>query len=105
MALAWSRYLKAHAERAYGSTTVDDSEAARQIWKRIEKGELPNSFVERDIYRHHWAGLKKGPRLSGGLAMLADSDWLASEKVIAGGASKTVYTPNPKALNRLLLAA
>lgn len=105
MALAWSRYLKAHAERAYGSTTVDDGDAARAIWKRIEKRELPTSFVERDVYRHNWAGLKKGPRLSGGLAMLVDSDWLAAEKIVNGGRSTTVYTANPKALNRLLLAA
>jgi hypothetical protein len=105
MALAWGRYLKAHAERAYGSTTVDDSEAARSIWKRIEKRELPMTFGERDIYRNNWAGLKKGARLSGGLALLVDSDWLGAEKTVAGGRSTSVYTVNPKALNRQLLAA
>ncbi|WP_242120727.1 DUF3987 domain-containing protein [Sphingomonas lacusdianchii] len=105
MALQWARYLEAHARRAYGSLMVDSGESARTIWRRIEKGDLRDGFTERDIYGRGWANLHKGSRLSDGLKLLVECDWLAVHTRQTGGRPSVVYNINPKALGRLAGAA
>lgn len=73
-ALGWAAYLESHAWRAYASVTVDSAEAARAIWKRVRKGELPATFSARDIQRKGWTGLKDRTRLATGLAALCDAN-------------------------------
>lgn len=106
-ALDWAEYLEAHARRAYGSLSVDNSDVARTIWKRVERGDLPDGFTERDIYRRGWSNLHRGQRLSDGLKLLVECDWLAARSVSHGGRPSTVYTINPLARARpaALLAA
>ena len=97
-ALKWATYLESHARRAYDSVTVDNAEAARAIWRRVKKGELPATFSAREIQRKGWTGLKDKNRVNTGLAALRDADWLAASEVQTGGRPSTVYTVNPKAL-------
>lgn len=97
-ALGWADYLESHARRAYASVTVDNAEAARAIWRRIKRGDLPGTFTARDIQRKGWSGLKDKVRLATGLAALCDADWLAADNQQTGGRPSTVYTVNPKAL-------
>ena len=98
-ALRWAEYLETHAHRAYASTTVDNAEAARAIWRRVRKRELPASFTAREIERKGWSGLNDRERVSAGLAALVDADWLRASRTDTGGRPTTIYQPNPKALD------
>jgi hypothetical protein len=99
-ALRWATYLESHAVRAYASLSVDNAEAARAIWRRVKKGDLPQPFTARDVYRKNWSGLGDKDRIGAGLSALVETDWLAAieAKPEAGGRPTMLYRPNPKAL-------
>ena len=97
-ALGWAAYLESHALRSYASVTLDNAEAARAIWRRVKRGELPARFTARDIQRKGWSGLTDKARVATGLAALLDADWLGSSQMETGGRPTTIYTANPKAL-------
>jgi hypothetical protein len=100
-ALCWAEYLESHARRAYASTSLDNAEAARLIWRRVRKGDLPALFTARDIYRNGWLGLGDKDRVTAGLAALLEAEWLIAGKVepgSQGGRPSAVHIPNPKAL-------
>jgi hypothetical protein len=97
-ALGWADYLESHARRAYASVTLDNAEAARAIWRRVRRGDLPASFTARDIQRKGWSGLADKARVAMGLAALLEADWLGSSNVETGGRPTIVFTVNPKAL-------
>jgi len=99
-ALCWAEYLESHARRAYASTSLDNAEAARLIWRRVRKGDLPTPFTARDVYRNGWAGLGDKDRVAAGLAALLEAEWLIAGRVEAsgqGGRPSAIHIPNPKA--------
>ena len=97
-ALRWSDYLESHARRVYASTSLDSAEAARLIWRRVKRDDLPAPFTLRDIQRKQWSGLTDKARIEAGLEALVDADWLRPESVQTGGRPSTLYYANPKAL-------
>jgi hypothetical protein len=96
-AQGWIKYLESHARRVYASTEVDNAEAARAIWRRVMKGDLPTPFTARDIQRKGWSMLKVKERIEGGLTALTEADWLMKRSVETGGRPTSHYMPNPKA--------
>lgn len=98
-ALGWAAYLESHAVRAYASLSLDNAEAARAIWRRVKKGELPQPFTARDIQQKGWSGLTDAERLRAGLAALQDANRLRAVKVETGGRPSITFHTNPKALN------
>ncbi len=94
----WADYLESHARRVYASLHVDNAEAARAIWRRLEKRDLEAPFTARDIQRKGWSGLTDRERIASGLAALVEADWLAANATPTGGRPSTSYVPNPKAL-------
>jgi hypothetical protein len=96
--LRWAAYLESHAHRAYASMTVDNAEAARAIWRRVRKGDLPASFTAREVQRKGWSGLNDKDRVVAGLEALVDADWLRVSNTQTGGRPSTIYHCNPKAL-------
>jgi hypothetical protein len=101
MAVQWADYLESHARRAYGALSLDNVSAARSIWRRIMRNDLPQPFTARDIQRKGWSGLAQRERVDGGLKALCEADWLASntpETGPGGGRPSKLYRPNPKAL-------
>ena len=104
MAVRWGDYLESHARRAYGALSLNSASAARSIWRRVARGDLPQPFTARDIQRKGWSGLAQKDRVEAGLKKLCEADWLASVTPDAGpggGRPSTLYRPNPKALGRL----
>lgn len=97
-AKGWITYLESHARRVYASTEVDNAEAARAIWRRVIKGDLPAPFTLRDIQRKGWSMLKAKERIEGGLTALTEADWLIKAPVETGGRPTSHYMPNPKAM-------
>jgi len=94
----WADYLESHARRAYASTSLDSAEAARAIWRRVRKDDLPATFTARDVQRKGWSGLNDKDRIGAGLAALVEADWLGAADVETGGRPTTIYRANPKAL-------
>jgi len=58
-AAAWCDYLEAHARRVYATARAPALRAARDIERRLRRGELEHPFTARDIYRRHWHGLDR----------------------------------------------
>ena len=59
MALAWCDYLEEHARRLYAPALDPALHAARELDRHIQRGELPNPFRERDVYRKGWRSLDR----------------------------------------------
>jgi putative DNA primase/helicase len=96
-AIAWARYLEAHAGRAYGCVTAAAADTAKTIIDKIRTGALPGEFGSRDVWRPGWSKLTDREVVDGGLQMLVDYDWLDVEKVATAGRPQTIYRLNPKA--------
>jgi hypothetical protein len=75
-AIAWSKYLKSHAERVYSSAldTVDAN--AKTILTKIESGKLLDRFSAGDILRGGWTGLDSLEDVNSALTRLMDYSWL-----------------------------
>jgi hypothetical protein len=99
-ALAWADYLETHAKRAYASLSLDNTDAARAIWRRVQKGDLPQPFTLRDIQQKGWSGLTGKSRIEAGLDALSDANWLSAERLDTGGRPSSIHRVNPKALAR-----
>jgi len=97
-ALAWAEYLESHAVRAYASLALDNTEAARAIWRRLRKGDLAQPFTARDIQQKGWSGLTDKDRLTAGLGALVEALRLRVVKVETGGRPSLTYHVNPKAM-------
>jgi len=97
-ALGWADYLESHAVRAYASLALDNSEAARAIWRRLRKGDLAQPFTARDIHQKGWSGLTDKDRLTAGLGALVEALRLRAVKVETGGRPSLTYHVNPKAM-------
>lgn len=104
-AIRFADYLRSHAQRVYGSMSVDNGAVARAILRRIDARDLKDGFTEKDIYSRHWTNLAKGERLTQALKMLVEYDWLEAEQVSTGGRPKTVYRINPRGRRFLMEAA
>lgn len=101
LAMNWADYLESHARRAYGALSLDSASAARSIWRRIVRAELPEPFTARDIQRKGWGGLANKERVEAGLKALCEAEWLATcqtQTGPTGGRPSILYRPNPNAL-------
>ena len=56
-ALGWRLYLASHARKIYGSVSDGGAAAARQIAKRVDRGDLDDGFTLRQVYNNGWTGL------------------------------------------------
>jgi putative DNA primase/helicase len=97
-ALAWTKFLEAHARRAYGAATRSAIGTAKRILGKIQSGEISSPFVARDIYRRRWSGLTDPGTVKAALDLLEVYDWLRGENVSTGGRSSRQYTVNPAAM-------
>lgn len=95
-AIAWSTYLRTHANRVYAAATNADAVAARAIVKRIRKGDLTGSFAGWEVWRKGWALLSHRQTVADALALLVDLGYLRQQTRETNGRSATVYLVNPK---------
>ena len=102
MAIQWGDYLESHARRAYAALSLDNVSAARSLWRRVTRGDLPNIFTARDVQRKGWSGLGQKERVEGALKTLCEADWLVSSQPdvgLTGGRPSKLYRPNIKAID------
>nr|WP_281723000.1 YfjI family protein [Nitrosomonas nitrosa] len=100
-AVAWGRYLEAHARRAYGGILQRHVEGARVILDRIAAGKLASPFTERELTRKDWSGLTDDKVTKQALQLLWDHH--AVRRLPKG---KTyVFEINPKLMPRAMRKA
>ncbi|HED53175.1 MAG TPA: DUF3987 domain-containing protein [Phycisphaerales bacterium] len=97
-AIRWGTYLESHARRIYAPGIEPAIPAARALAEKILKGKLETGFVLRDVYRPRWSLLSGKGEANEAVDCLLELDWLRAEHIRTGGAPKTVYHVNPKAL-------
>lgn len=106
-ALAWSEYLRTHANRLYAAAVIPEMTGAVTLLSRIKAGKLTDrdgvildAFTPRQVALKHWAGLGTPEAVRKAADVLADYDWLRREVVrggAAGGRPSDRYTVNPLA--------
>ncbi len=94
-ACAWGEYLEGHAVRLYSTAIDADMAAARELDKRIMKGDVPSPFSARDVYRKHWRLLDK-ESTGKALEILEDYNRVSSDTVVTAGRTATIWNVNPK---------
>ncbi|MCK7581549.1 MAG: YfjI family protein [Chromatiales bacterium] len=75
-ALAWLDYLTPHARRIYHAVEHPETGAASLLLARVRRGELPEKFTARDIYRKGWHGLADSDAVLRACDLLQEYDWL-----------------------------
>jgi len=71
-ALAWSDYLRSHAERAYAAGTRPAIGAAMALLVKIKAGVVTNGFRPADVYLKGWAHLATPEDTHAAIKMLCD---------------------------------
>lgn len=97
-ALAWSDYLRSHAERLYSAAVVPETGAAKTLLTKIRAGLLGNAFTARTVAQKSWAGLGSTDAARKAAELLTDYDYLHREIVQTGGRPSEQYTVNPRVL-------
>lgn len=104
-ALLWAGYLEAHARRIYSAVLRPDTAAARELAKHLQRGDLPDRFKLREIYRKGWAGLASKEDAEAATEILCDLGWIriaadAPSRLpgVPGRAVSQKFEVNPKIL-------
>ena len=107
-ALAWSDYLRTHAERLYSAAVVPETGAAHALLSKIEgrklvdgDGVLLEAFTPWKVATKHWAGLGTPEAVRKAADLLVDYGWLRREAIptgAAGGRPSERYFLHPELL-------
>jgi putative DNA primase/helicase len=97
-ALGWARYGESHAQRAYASVIRADADSARELLKRIRRGDVVDGFRVRDIYVKGWAHLGKSEPVKQAVALLCEFDYLREQEEKTGGRWTSSYRIHPSLL-------
>ncbi len=91
-------FLESHALRVYSVTENTNLQRAKELFKKLKAGRLPECFTERDVYRHEWSYLKNSNEVSVACSELIAYGWLREEKTMSGpkgGAPSVRYRQHP----------
>jgi hypothetical protein len=97
-AIAWSQYLKSHAERVYNSAIDQADDNAKTILNKIKLGKLSDGFGTRDVLQGGWTGLDSLEKVKSAVNRLIDYGWLKQKKTKPkeiGGRPSIRYEINP----------
>ena len=88
-ALDWCDFLEGHARRIYAPAIDGGVSAAHAILRK--RGELPDGFTARDVYRKGWAGLSDPEMVTDGLAVLCEYRHLSELRSDGAGRPTLTY--------------
>jgi len=100
-ALAWSDYLRTHAERAYAAGIKPSSEGAKALLAKIRSGAVSDGFTPRSVYLKGWSHLATPEAVHAAAELLTDLNHLFEERQgpgAAGGRPSVCYRINPATL-------
>jgi len=96
-ALAWCDYLEAHARRVYAVARNPEAKAARELERRLRRGDLNHPFTARDVYVNHWHALDR-KSVEGALDYLEALNRVRPEGQESGGRPRVVWHVHPAVL-------
>ncbi len=96
-ALAWSDYLRTHAERAYAAGAMPATEAAAALLAKIRAGQVADGFRPADVYLKGWARLNSPEAVLGAARLLCDLHHVrrVETKPSGSGRPSITYQVNP----------
>jgi hypothetical protein len=97
-AVAWCRYLEAHARRVYRSLSDGGTTAAHGLAMRIMSREIVGPFRARTVTQRGWAGLTDPRAVERGLDALEELGWIREQETPRrrqGGRPTVTYEMNP----------
>lgn len=94
-AIRWAAYLECHARRLYAGVTEAAAVAARELARRILRGDVADGFTARDVYRNGWTSLDR-EQTQAAIDVLLSLHWLDERIEDTAGRPKTRYVINPK---------
>ena len=98
LSIQWCAFLEAHARKIYAEEMNSSLSAAHALAGKIRSGSVVDGQTVRDLYRHHWAGLRTPERVLAGLIELTDLGWVRIDYVLTGGRSSPVLCLHPDLL-------
>ncbi|SNT03096.1 Protein of unknown function [Noviherbaspirillum humi] len=78
-ALAWSEYLRSHANRLYAAAVIPEAAGAELLLKHIRNGKLERQFTPRLVIQKGWTGLNTPDTVRKAADVLIEYDWLRRE--------------------------
>ena len=99
-AAGWCAYLEGHARRIYSMALNTSHQAARNLARKIEAGELKGQFDMREIYRKQWSFLKTKEEVELACDVLEESGWIKETTLSENGRSKQLYLIHPQLTTR-----
>lgn len=99
-ALAWSDYLRSHANRLYAAAVTPETTGAASLLKKIGAGMLGDEFTPRTVALKGWAALNNPDAVRKAADVLVDFDWLRRDVRQTGGRPSERYLVNPTALGK-----
>ncbi len=97
-ALAWSVYLRSHAERLYSVTTLSDLSGADLLLKKIKARQLGEQFTPRAVVKKGWMGLASNECVRKAIDVLVEYGWLRRVVHKTVGRPSEFYIVHPWAL-------
>ena len=94
-AIAWAKYLEAHAKRIYAPIVGADFVSARALALKIKNRKLNERFSLRDVYRNGWANLSTAEETRLAAEVLEDFNWINRQQEKTEGRTATIYQANP----------
>jgi hypothetical protein len=95
-AIAWAKFLEAHARRLHAIAFDRDAAPSRVLAKKLLAGALRDGFGGRDVYRKNWSGINGQEDAEAALKHLEDLDWLRRVETKTSGRTKLSYLINPR---------
>jgi hypothetical protein len=99
MAAGYCDYLESHAHRIYSSAVGASTESARELLRRIKKGELESGCTTRELCRKNWSKLGTPTQVETALTILEEHGYLKVVAKPTGGRSSSTIELNPTLKN------
>jgi hypothetical protein len=96
MSAGMCEYLESHALRIYSGGTSPGMESAREIIRRIQKGDIKDGSTIREIWRPQWSRLTTSEEVQAGLEILQLYEWLTVKTAKTGGRPTQTVNLNPR---------
>ncbi len=91
----WCEFLEAHARKVYATELYPGVQSAHFLKEKIGIGEVVDKQSLREIYRHHWTGLKNPAQVKTALEILEEAGWVRVDDVQTDGRPGQVLRLNP----------
>ena len=95
-AVKWCTYLEQHARKVYAAELAPGLSGAQVLAEKIKAGSVTDGVSVRDVYRHHWGGLRTANDVTLAIAQLEECGWARLITSDTGGRPTEVIQLRPE---------